>query len=567
MSLWLSPRGHLHPGAPEEGLDASLAASLHGDFEVGSGAGLFLLGAREIGSLLPPVLAYWRDFGARYVAALCLRPEGEEAPPRLAPPEDLPSILLTAPPMPGGEYLSVEVLAALWGEMDRAFHALHSASRTSLQDFLKSLNPAWNRVGRVNFNLAENRKDEDHPFAFLATYTGQFSSTGKVQHLPLGQALRDYAGASNKDRLLSLLVPVQRAAERCPWLKRMVDGGEIFHPLRWTPAQAFRFLGDVPHLEHAGVVVRMPATWKAGRPSRPQVSASVGTKAPSAFGLAAMLDFSLALSLDGEELTETEVQELLKATQGLALIRGQWVEVDPERLERTMARFQEAQCLAVKGGLSFAEAMRMLSGAAIGKAEAMEEAADWSRITAGPWLEELLKGLRSPESLAAIDPGPALKGTLRPYQQAGLRWLHLLSSLGLGACLADDMGLGKTIQIIALLLSLKQRGPSLLVAPGLPPGQLGFGAGTLRAEPRGADHPPVSSERRGPPARKAHSASPSCSPRGVRAKPDDPVCPQRHPLEESSRGSGEPGSRHHQLRNPAADSLDVGNRMELGHPG
>ncbi|WP_005036007.1 DEAD/DEAH box helicase [Holophaga foetida] len=465
MSLWLSPRGHLHPGAPEEGLDASLAASLHGDFEVGSGAGLFLLGAREIGSLLPPVLAYWRDFGARYVAALCLRPEGEEAPPRLAPPEDLPSILLTAPPMPGGEYLSVEVLAALWGEMDRAFHALHSASRTSLQDFLKSLNPAWNRVGRVNFNLAENRKDEDHPFAFLATYTGQFSSTGKVQHLPLGQALRDYAGASNKDRLLSLLVPVQRAAERCPWLKRMVDGGEIFHPLRWTPAQAFRFLGDVPHLEHAGVVVRMPATWKAGRPSRPQVSASVGTKAPSAFGLAAMLDFSLALSLDGEELTETEVQELLKATQGLALIRGQWVEVDPERLERTMARFQEAQCLAVKGGLSFAEAMRMLSGAAIGKAEAMEEAADWSRITAGPWLEELLKGLRSPESLAAIDPGPALKGTLRPYQQAGLRWLHLLSSLGLGACLADDMGLGKTIQIIALLLSLKQRGPSLLVAP------------------------------------------------------------------------------------------------------
>ena len=41
---------------------------------------------------------------------------------------------------------------------------------------------------------------------------------------------------------------------------------------------------------------------------------------------------------------------------------------------------------------------------------------------------------------------------LRPYQQTGVRWLHLLSQLGLGACLADDMGLGKTIQVLALLL-------------------------------------------------------------------------------------------------------------------
>ena len=38
-----------------------------------------------------------------------------------------------------------------------------------------------------------------------------------------------------------------------------------------------------------------------------------------------------------------------------------------------------------------------------------------------------------------------------------MRWLHLLSSLGLGACLADDMGLGKTMQVLALLLVLRAR--------------------------------------------------------------------------------------------------------------
>jgi SNF2 family DNA or RNA helicase len=51
-----------------------------------------------------------------------------------------------------------------------------------------------------------------------------------------------------------------------------------------------------------------------------------------------------------------------------------------------------------------------------------------------------------PKRRFRIDPGLALRGTLRPYQKAGTRWMNLLSGLGLGACLADDMGLGKTIQ-------------------------------------------------------------------------------------------------------------------------
>ena len=93
-------------------------------------------------------------------------------------------------------------------------------------------------VGRVHFNLAENRRDDDAPFAFLATYTTQLSKQARAQHLPLGRALSEYAGAANKSRLLSLLLPVQRAAAECPWLKTMVDAGEIYHPLRWTPAEA-----------------------------------------------------------------------------------------------------------------------------------------------------------------------------------------------------------------------------------------------------------------------------------------------------------------------------------------
>jgi superfamily II DNA or RNA helicase len=470
----ITPRGHLVlvelGDAPV--LEGALGERIRHAFDRGAGHGLLRLGAAEVGQVLPPVFAYWRELGSRLVTAICTRPDSDETQIELpAPPEGVESLALAVPPMPGAEYVTADLLRALWTDVAAAFTIELAESRLGLQDFLRSLNPAWNVVGRVHFNLAENRKDEQAPFAFLATYTHRLSGHGKAQHLPLGQALREYAGADNKEKLLSLLLPVQRATERCSWLKQMVDAGEIFHPLRWSPEDAYRLLNDVPELERSGVVVRMPATWRTGRPPRPQVTATVGSKPASAMGADALLDFQMEVTLDGQALTPAEVQEVLAGANGLALIRGQWVEVDRQRLERMMARFQEAERLALHGGLSFVEAMRVLAGADItGHDGAAAVDSDWSRVVAGGWLAETLKGLRSPEALADLDPGRELHGTLRPYQRVGLRWLHLLSQLGLGACLADDMGLGKTIQVLSLLLVLgraqaKRPRPSVLVAP------------------------------------------------------------------------------------------------------
>jgi len=231
LTLALSPHGHLVL-AHEEGaaspvaaasLDAALARRLRDAFGRGPGHGLLQLGADEAGTGLPPVYSFWREFGARYVTALCTQPD-VEAPAgvlrealRVPPPseQELSWIALAVPPMVGAEYLTAAVLDALWLELDAAFRLELSESACGVQDFLKRRNPAWNLVGRVHFNLAENRQDPDAPFAFLATYTTQLSKHAKAQHLPLGQALSEYAGAANKDRLLSLLLPVQRASQSC----------------------------------------------------------------------------------------------------------------------------------------------------------------------------------------------------------------------------------------------------------------------------------------------------------------------------------------------------------------
>ncbi len=480
LCLSLTPHGRLvlTSDADAPPLNGGLADRLRQAFERGSGYGLLLLGADEPGTVLPPVCSYWREFGSRYVTAICTWQDtgaprtGVSIP---APPdEELERLALAAPPMTGAEYLTAAVLDALWREMDAAFGIELSANKVGVQDFLKQRNPAWNLVGRVHFNVAENRNDADAPFAFLATYTTRLSAQAKAQHLPLGQALREYAGAANKERLLSLLVPVQRASETCPWLKAMVDAGEIFHPLRWTPREALQLLRDVPHLETAGVVVRMPAAWRGNRPPRPRVTGTVGTAPPSGLGQNALLDFQMDVTLDGEPLTSAEIHALLAQTDGLALVRGKWIELDREHLASMIERFREVQRTAKANGLAFGEAMRLLAGADVAAEEddatAAAAGADWTRVVAGPWLAETLKGLRSPQGLAEVHPGDALAGILRPYQQVGVRWLYLLTKLGLGACLADDMGLGKTIQVLSLLLVLKRQEsdrpqPSLLVAP------------------------------------------------------------------------------------------------------
>ena len=457
-SLVLTPHGHLRlaPSPDAQPLSEDLQQRLTADFDRGTGHGLLQLGGGEVATALPAVFAYWREFAARYVTAVCTSAQVAEGA-AVAAPDNLSAIAAAVPPMAGAEYLTEAVLRSLWQELDAALHAELAASKQTLQDFLKRLNPAWHVIGRVHFNLAENRKDEEAPFAFLATYATGLSAHARAQHLPLTQALREYAGARNKSQLLSLLMPVQRAAEQCTWLRQLLDSGEIYHPLRWRPAEALQFLTDVPKLEAAGIVVRVPGTWRAGRPSRPQIRASVGGQAPAQLGADALLDFNVELMLDGEPLSPGEIKQLLAGSAGLQLLRGRWVEVDTGKLSRLLERFRQAQA-ARKEGLSFAEAMRWVSGARLIEEPAGEEIdRDWSQVVAGPWLAQTLRGLRSPQGLAQVDPGSDLKASLRPYQQAGVHWLYLLQQLGLGACLADDMGLGKTIQVLSLLLVLKRQ--------------------------------------------------------------------------------------------------------------
>lgn len=476
FTIALTPAGHVLVRASdprEPAPEAPAARRIRAAFERGHGAGLLHLGAAEARTALPPVFAFWRDLGRAFVAALCALPDLEERREHAEPaprPGELERLAAAAPPMPGAEYLTTQVLGTLWTDVLEAWRTDVAATTGTVQDWLASRDPAWSVVGRVHLHLAENRRDPERPFAFLATYTTGLAANGKPQHRPLGEAVREASSAADRRRLLALLQPVHRASERSPLVKALADSGRLFHPQAWTPEEAHRFLREVPSLEESGVVVRVPGWWSGRRGPRPRVTISLGERAPSTLGLDAMLDFSVGVTLGDEALTDAELKELRAQSAGLVLLKGRWVEVDRDKLDEVLRRWKAAQQSA-GDGLSFVEAMRLVAGAELAAGTPEPESdREWAGVRAGAWLEETLaalRGGRGPALEVQADPGEALRTALRPYQRDGVRWLWFLSRLGLGGCLADDMGLGKTVQVLALLLLLKRDGAGALPGPHL----------------------------------------------------------------------------------------------------
>ena len=454
--LRLTPSGRLRLRAEQIGDEEGAPRRVLEAFRSGESEGLFELASRPAGTLLSADLAYWRDFAASYLTLRCQTPTGVASIEALEPPpeSELLSLLLSAPPMEGAEYLDANVFRALWHSLDEWVCA-EAAQAGGLGAFLAARAPLWHQVGRVCFHLAENKKDPEFPFAFLVTYAPRLSASDKVRYQPLAKALQEFAGEGDRKALAKLLTPIHEAAKKSPLVRELLDAQDIYHPLAWTAEEAYRFLQEIPLFEESGVLVRVPDWW-AKRP-RPRVTVSIGSRGKGLLGAASMLDFDIGIALGEESLSARDIKDILAGTSGLAFIKGRWVEVDPERLAEALAHWKKLGKKAGEEGISFVEGMRLLAGAPSDLTTTMDgSVAPWSLVTAGPWLKETLDGLRSPEGIELALPGRELKAELRHYQESGVRWLWLLSRLGLGACLADDMGLGKTIEVLALLLVEKR---------------------------------------------------------------------------------------------------------------
>ncbi|MGW4159053.1 DEAD/DEAH box helicase [Streptomyces sp. NPDC004788] len=253
---------------------------------------------------------------------------------------------------------------------------------------------------------------------------------------------------------IDAVLALRRAARVWPPLGRLLER-EVPDVLALSEDELYELLGPAAaRLADAGVVVHWPRdlvrSLTASAVVRPARTApGSATDGTGFFDSAELLRFNWQLALDGDPLTTREMDALAEAHRPVVRLRDQWVVVDPDLVRKARKRelglLQPADALAV---------------ALTGTADIDGETVPAVPVGALATLRDRL--LAGPED---IPPPPGLDATLRDYQLRGLAWLDLMTSLGLGGCLADDMGLGKTVTLIALHLRRAHRHPTLVVCP------------------------------------------------------------------------------------------------------
>ncbi|HID78077.1 MAG TPA: hypothetical protein EYP56_19050, partial [Planctomycetaceae bacterium] len=77
------------------------------------------------------------------------------------------------------------------------------------------------------------------------------------------------------------------------------------------------------------------------RRPKPRVMVTIGEKKQNRFGAATMLDFNIGLAVGNSKLTEEEWRMIMASDNGLAYLKGQWVEIDRERLSEALEHWKQ----------------------------------------------------------------------------------------------------------------------------------------------------------------------------------------------------------------------------------
>ncbi|MFA6937837.1 MAG: DEAD/DEAH box helicase [Treponema sp.] len=364
-------------------------------------------------------------------------------------------LLNSLPFAPGSEYVNFDWIKNLWQKLNECYSKEIKNYSGTVAIYLAEKSQHLKVAEKIFFHLVENHNDDNFPFSFLATYSTK-TDDGSIKHVPLKYALTEYK--SNRDKILELLSCLNQAGDVCPLINEFIEKGEMFHPLRLKSSEAYEILKSVFKIEETGIVCRIPDWWKKKK-QNVSLSVKIGENKSSLLGLNSILSMDGYLEADGQELTAAEIKKLLTQTDGLAFIKGKWIEVNHEKLNKLLLEMEKYH-----GDIAMIDALRMNLKSSSDENENNKEPV----VTNGAWLSEILNSLRSPVEKSENVLPQSFKATLRPYQTKGFSWLNKMEQYGFGSCLADDMGLGKTVQVLAYLESVRAVSPEekiLLVVP------------------------------------------------------------------------------------------------------
>lgn len=219
------------------------------------------------------------------------------------------------------------------------------------------------------------------------------------------------------------------------------------------------------YLSQAGMEVKLPPDFDNVIIPRASINARIKQKRladahelldfskNSLISLDEIMDFSIEVALgDGERISAKEFQELAKDSNGLISYKDRYILIDREETEKLLKQLENKPNFKMNK-------IKLLHNALSGKIDEYDFDYD----------EAFAKIISDFTRVEDIELPKNLEGELRAYQVVGYKWLYTNVDKGFGCCIADDMGLGKTIQVISLILKLKEQGrlkkPVLVVCP------------------------------------------------------------------------------------------------------
>lgn len=404
-----------------------------------------------------PTAQFLKEVVQSFVRSLSSSPEIEiarEKTKAVLDDDQLDYLLALCPFALGSEFVDEEWLKLQYDQLQHVFEKEATSFEGTMQLYFESLSQNLQTAQRIYFHLVENPLDEDNPFAFMATYATK-DQAGRVRHMPLAHALIEYK--DHQEELLSLLSSLNKVADEVEYMQYLMDTGELFHPIKLNVKEAYTLLKAIPLIEKSGIKCRVPNWWKKHYASV-HLNVSAGEKKPSFFGLETLIALTPSLTINGRMLSQDDINYLLKQEEGLTFMKGQWVEVNHQKLQELLQKMEHYD-----GTITLKEALTKDFVKDID-----DDPDNGIEITNGKWLRNMMQEMRQPRHIQKQSLPEDFDATLRHYQQEGYNWLNIMYTFGFGACLADDMGLGKTIQVIAFLEKLREEDADakcLLVVP------------------------------------------------------------------------------------------------------
>ncbi len=170
------------------------------------------------------------------------------------------------------------------------------------------------------------------------------------------------------------------------------------------------------------------------------------------FSINEILNFSYEIAIGDEKISREEFLQLVENADGVVKYKDKYVMLSQDQISAILKKLETPLPEDISAiDLIHSSFSGMYNDVAFDYDEAFSRA-----------IEEFVK----PED---IEISNNLKGDLRPYQEKGYKWLYSNTVKGFGSCIADDMGLGKTIQVLSLIVKLKEEKklspPVLVVCP------------------------------------------------------------------------------------------------------